>query len=566
MDAVARAREWIAGDPDPLTRGELQALIDHGDEDALRERMAGPLRFGTAGIRGAVEAGDARMNRATIIRTTAGLASYLSGRFGAGGTVVVGFDARLSSEQFAKDTIGVLVAAGFDVRFFAEPTPTPVIAYAGKVLDAISTVIITASHNPPQDNGYKAYDANAAQIVPPVDGEIAAAIDRVGRAVDVARDEIDLVAPPEGATAIGPDLFDQYWAEAAAERPTVEGAPTRIVTTPLHGVGGAPVVEFLARGGHTDVHPVPEQFAPDGHFPTVAFPNPEEPGALDLATALATELDADVVLANDPDVDRLAVALPSPTGWRPLTGNQIGVLLADHVLSHWSHEQRPLVANSIVSSPMLFAVAEAYGARCEQTLTGFKWICNAAMDLEESDGIRFAMGFEEAIGYSIGPVVRDKDGIGAALVFADLVGAVKAKGRSVWDLLADLAVRDGLWVSAQHSVVRPGTEGAAEITAAMAKLSGNHPTTLGGRSVGAVTDYRTGQESRPRWLPNTSLVALELDGGRVLVRPSGTEPKLKIYVDLRADFDGTDDFLVREEGLTSDARAIGAEMAEWLGI
>ncbi|NND84962.1 MAG: phospho-sugar mutase [Acidimicrobiia bacterium] len=565
MDVRNRALDWIAGDPDPTTRDELRALVDAGNDSLLAERMAGPHRFGTAGIRGAVEAGDARMNRATIIRATAGLADSLAERFGSG-LVVVGFDARLSSERFAQDTIGVLLAAGFTVRYFVEPTPTPIVAYAGKIYDAVATVIVTASHNPPKDNGYKVYDANAAQIVPPIDTHIADAIDRVGAANEVPRTEVDLHGPPEGAAAIGPELLEAYWADVAAERPVVHGAPVRIVTTPLHGVGGAPVVDVLGRGGHTDVHPVPEQFIPDGHFPTVSFPNPEEPGALDLATALASEIGADVVLANDPDVDRLAVSLPTADGWRNLTGNQIGVLLADHVLSHWDRPERPMVANSIVSSPMLFDVASAYGAHCEQTLTGFKWICNAALDLERDEGLRFAMGFEEAIGYSVGPVVRDKDGISAALVFADLVGAAKADGRTAWDLLADLATRHGLWVSAQYSVVRPGTEGAAEIAAAMARLATEQPGELVGKAVTGSLDYREGADSRPRWLTSTPLVALTIDGGRVLIRPSGTEPKLKIYVDLRAPFDAGGDFLDQEAARTEEAAEIAAAMGAWLGF
>lgn len=565
MHVHSRARQWIAGDPDPSTRAELQGLLDAGDDAALGERMAGPLQFGTAGIRGVVEAGDARMNRATVIRATAGLGRSLTERFG-GGLVVVGFDARLSSERFARDTIGVLLAAGFSVRFFVEPTPTPVVAYAGKVYGAVATVIVTASHNPPRDNGYKVYDANAAQIVPPIDTHIADAIAAVGPANEVPRTEVDLADPPEGATVIGPDLFEAYWEDVSAERPVAECAPIRLVTTPLHGVGGAPVVEVLGRGGYTDVHPVPEQFAPDGHFPTVSFPNPEEKGALDLATALASEVGADAVLANDPDVDRLAVALPAAGGWRNLTGNQIGVLLADHVLSHWSRDERPMVANSIVSSPMLFDVAAAHGAHCEQTLTGFKWICNAALDLERDEGVRFAMGFEEAIGYSIGPVVRDKDGISAALVFADLIGAAKANGKTVWDLLADLATRHGLWVSAQHSVVRPGTEGAAEIAGAMARLATETPDDLLGKQVEGVLDYREGADERPRWLAATPLVALTIDGGRVLIRPSGTEPKLKIYVDLRAPFDPDGDFLAQEAARTAEARDLAAAMGAWLGL
>lgn len=565
MSVYERAAEWIEGDPDPETRAELQALVDAGDSAALGERMAGTLRFGTAGIRGAVEAGSARMNRAVIIRTTAGLAAYLLARHGAApkGPVVVGFDARLSSHQFAEDTIGVLTAAGLDVRFFPDPTPTPVVAFAGKECGAIATIIVTASHNPPRDNGYKVYDDNGAQIIPPVDEDIADAIDACGSAIEVSRSP----SPLTTATPIDQGLFDRYWQAIDAERPQVRPGHLRIVFTPLHGVGGKPLADVLSRAGYGDVHPVPEQFAPDGRFPTVAFPNPEEPGALDLATDLAARINADLVIANDPDADRLAVAIPSVTGWRSLTGNQIGVLLADHVLSHWSHPQRPLVLNSIVSSPMLADIARAHGARFEQTLTGFKWISNASFDLEASGAGRFAIGFEEALGYSIGPVVRDKDGISAALVFVDMVAAAKGQGLSVDDLLEDLSRRCGLWVSAQHSIVRPGAEGLAEIAAAMARLAVEQPGALSGSSIVATTDFRQGAETRPRWLPANDLVALALDnGGRVLVRPSGTEPKLKIYVDLRADLSPDDAFAAEERRLTEAARDIGAAMAAWLGM
>ncbi len=563
MDLYELATEWIAGDPDPDTRAELQAMLDRNDISTLRERMAGMLRFGTAGIRGAVEAGNARMNRAVIIKTTAGLAAYLRGRHGAArrGPIVVGFDARLSSEQFAEDTIGVLTAAGFEVRFFPEPTPTPIIAFAGKECGAIATVVITASHNPPRDNGYKVYDDNGAQIIPPVDADIAQAIDGVGPAISVARDT------PHTAALVDAGLFDRYWAAIAAERPQVEPGPLRVVLTPLHGVGGAPLVEVLNRAGYTDVHPVPEQFPPDGRFPTVAFPNPEEPGALDLATGLATEIEADLVIANDPDADRLAVAIPVRSQWRALTGNQIGVLLADHVLTHWSHPERPLVLNSIVSTPMLADVATAHGALFEQTLTGFKWISNASFDLEASGAGRFAMGFEEALGYSIGPVVRDKDGISAALVFVDMVSSAKRSGTSVVDLLEDLARRCGLWVSAQHSIVRPGTEGLTEIAAAMTRLGREQPSALAGVEVRSVTDFRHGAEERPRWLPANDLVALTLEGdGRVLIRPSGTEPKLKVYVDLRSALKPSDSHGDEERRLAVEARRIGAAMADWLGM
>lgn len=562
MDLIQRTVAWIDGDPDPVTRAELQSLLDSGDTAALEERMGPMLRFGTAGIRGVVEAGSSRMNRAVIIKTTAGLGAYLLRRHGSNpGPVVVGFDARLSSRQFAEDTTGVLLAAGFEVFMFPEPTPTPIVAFAGKELQAIATVVVTASHNPPRDNGYKVYDDNGAQIIPPVDEGIASEIELTGPARSVPRAEIGR------ATILDDRLFEQYWCAVDAERPKVEPAPLRIVTTPLHGVGGRPLVEILSKAGYTDIFPVPEQFEPDGRFPTTVFPNPEEPGALDLALELASNIEADLVIANDPDADRLAVAVPGTPDWQTLSGNQVGVLLADHILTHWHHSVRPIVINSIVSTPMLGAVARYHDAHFEQTLTGFKWITNAALDLEARGVGRFALGFEEALGYSVGPVVRDKDGLSAALVFTDMVAEAQRTGRNVDDLLDDLALRCGTWVSAQHAVVRPGSDGLDDIQAAMERLGNEQPSVVAGRDVVSVTDFRKDSHSRPRWLPADGLMLMELAGdGRVLVRPSGTEPKLKIYVDLRAALGGADSRTAEEARLVEEARGIGAAMAGWLDL
>jgi phosphomannomutase len=308
--------------------------------------------------------------------------------------------------------------------------------------------------------------------------------------------------------------------------------PIRIAYTPLHGVAGPAAIRLLEAGGHRDVHFVADQWEPDGRFPTVAFPNPEEPGAMDLVEAVGSEIGADLVLANDPDGDRLAVSLPTGDGWRALSGNQIGVLLGDFVLERTDGPDR-LVVSSVVSSPMLGAVAAHHEARHEVTLTGFKWICNAALALEEREGLRFVYGYEEALGYTVGPVVRDKDGMSAALWFADLVAAEKARGRTLWDRLDDLYARDGLWVSVPRSVV---SEDREEIVAAMDRLRAAGPESLGGLGVVGVTDYRSGGEERPFWLPETPLLDFSLEGGsRVLVRPSGTEPKLKIYADVRGD-------------------------------
>jgi phosphomannomutase len=562
-----RAREWIAGDLDPETRAELQAIVDSGDIDELEERMGASLEFGTAGIRGAVAAGSNRMNRAVVIKTTKGLADYLGETRDEIAPVVVGFDGRTSSRRFAGDTVGVLTAAGFPVRYFAKPTPTPLVAFAAGEYEAGAAVVVTASHNPPADNGYKVYDANTAQIIPPVDAGIAAAIARTGPAAAIPRHEWQPGEKQLLAEAIGSDLAARYVEEVMALRPDLPGdRDLTIVYTPLHGVGRPMTERLLSTAGFDNVHTVPEQAEPDGRFPTVAFPNPEEPGALDLAKGLGDRLGADLILANDPDADRLAACLPTAAGWRTLSGNQIGVLLADFVLEN-SRVGRPLVVNSIVSSPMLAGVAAGYGARFVQTLTGFKWIANAAMDLERDEGLDFVFGYEEALGYTVGPVVRDKDGMSAALWFADLVAYLRGRGRTIEDRLAALYRDHGLWVSTQRSIVRPGSEGAAEIAAAMGSLRDRRPSRLGGFEVDAVTDFRDGAADRPRWLPEQALVEFRLGGaGRALARPSGTEPKLKIYVDRRAELPAGADVWEAEAAALAEAAAVAADLAEFLGL
>lgn len=571
MDAerlIAAARAWAAADPDAGTSAALTALIEAGDGGALAAAMGETLTFGTAGIRGEVGPGSGRMNRAVVIRTTAGLAAYLTRVRPDGGSVALGYDGRLSSRAFAGDAIGVLVAAGIPVRYFAEPAPTPLVAYAARRIGATAAVVITASHNPPQDNGYKVYDKNAAQIIPPVDSEIAREIEAAPPANQVPRAEAVFEGGHPDARPFGPEMADDYVSDLIAIRPSVaRGGPLRIVYTPLHGVGRDLAVRALWNAGFRDVLPVPEQAEPDGTFPTVAFPNPEEKGALDLAKALATAQDADLILANDPDADRLAVCVPVDGGWRTLTGNQIGLLLADFVLGFEHSSDTPIVANSIVSSPMLGSIAVEYGALWEQTLTGFKWICNAALDLEADGSGRFAFGYEEALGYSVGRVVRDKDGIGAAVWFADLAMACRDAGKTVLDRLAALYRRHGLWVSTQKALVRPGAGGLAEIAAAMASLRGPPPASLGGLAVEGTTDYRDGSEVRPRWLGAQALVVFHLEGGgRVLARPSGTEPKLKIYVDLKRPLEHGDDVGAVEAALLEQARAAAEDLADFLGL
>jgi phosphomannomutase len=559
-DLLSAALAWMAGDPDPETRAQLQELIDTGDASVLAGPMGTPLRFGTAGIRGPVGPGPGRMNRAVVIRTTRGLADYLQARDRGDGTVVVGFDGRTDSRRFAADTIGVLRAAGIPTRHFAGTEPTPLVAHAALHMGATAAVVVTASHNPPADNGYKVYDANGAQIIPPVDTDIAEAIDAVGPAVDVPRYEMDL-----GAQSLdGAEIEDAYVSEVLDYRGSPSWEDTiPIVYTPLHGVSGSLAVRLLAEAGHTDVTPVPEQFSPDGAFPTVAFPNPEEPEALEMAEALAAARGAALVVANDPDGDRLAVAVPSGDGWRRLTGNEIGVLLGDYVLERTSGPGR-LVVSSIVSSPMLGAIAADHGASFEVTLTGFKWICNAALALE-ADGKAFVFGYEEALGYTVGPVVRDKDGMSAAVWFADLVAEGAGRGETVIDRLERLHRKHGLWVSHPHSVTLTGELGREVIAAAIDALATDPPGNVGGLSVVHVTDFRVGAEHRPPWLPVHPLVEMALEGGsRVLVRPSGTEPKLKIYADVHRT--AGEDPIPAEEAATATARRCVQDVLARLGL
>jgi phosphomannomutase len=565
-DLRQRTEAWIAADPDKQARADLKALLDGGDVDELSERMAGSLEFGTAGLRGRVEAGSNRMNRAVVIRTTRGLAEYLLERDpDSDQPVIVGRDARLSSNRFQKDTIGVLAAAGILVRYFPDPVPTPLVAYAARQLGARAAVVITASHNPPLDNGYKVYDSNGAQIIPPTDKEIAAKVDASPDAVDVPR--LSKKYRKEVAKPVPAGMFERYLGDLAAVRASGEGrADLKIVYTPMHGVGGAYTTGALRSFGYADIVPVAEQYEPDGHFPTVSFPNPEEPGALDLANALAAESNADLIIANDPDTDRLAVSIPRRDGWRPLTGNQIGVLLGDYLLNS-TKVSKPLVLNSIVSSPMLASIAAKYGARYATTLTGFKWIWNAALDLQAAGRGAFVFGYEEALGYSVSPQVRDKDGISAAVVFADLAAGCRSRGETVLEYLSRLYEEHGFWVSTQKSIVRPGSEGADEIAAAVARLAASPPEQLAGIEVSSMSDYRVGAENRPRYLGATPLVELDLgDRGRALVRPSGTEPKLKIYVDLVAAREPAMTTDEQEQQLVAEADAVAEAIAVGLAI
>ncbi len=511
---LAEARAWIADDPDDGTRAELEqvvAAVEGGDEAAradLADRFDGTLEFGTAGLRGAVAAGPNRMNRAVVSRAAAGLATYLKDT-GATGPVVVGRDARHGSDDFARDTAEILTGVGIPVRILPRPLPTPVLAYAIRELGCAAGVMVTASHNPPADNGYKVYLGDGSQIVPPADAEIAHRIAEVASVLDLARGT--------GARTLGEDIVDHYLDDVAA---LAQDGPRdlSIVYTPLHGVGGTSVAQVLETAGFATPRIVSEQEHPDPDFPTVPFPNPEEAGAMDLAMALAESSGADIVVANDPDADRCAAAVPSPHGWRMLRGDEVGALLGHHLLRRG---RTGTFATTIVSSTLLGAMARAAGRPYAETLTGFKWI-GRVEDL--------AFGYEEALGYCCDPDhVKDKDGISALLLLCELAAECKAEGRGLVDVLDDLAVTHGLHATDQLSV---RVSELSQITGAMARLRSETPTALGGFDVEGVDDLALGSLETTGLPPTEGLRFRLAEGGRVVVRPSGTEPKLKCYLEV----------------------------------
>lgn len=574
MSLFERAERWLGHDPDPETRAEIQRIVDaarSGDDAArreLQERFAGPLEFGTAGLRGLLGGGESRMNRAVVRRTSFGLGSYLMEVAPARARekgVVIGYDGRRMGKVFAEDTARVLAAIGIPSRLTRRPSPTPLTAYAGKVLDAAASVMVTASHNPPAYNGYKVYWDNGAQIIPPRDTGIAAAIERAPDADRVPLMD-DAEAISRGLISLLPDAIEeQYLAAIAALSVRADGDRSiPIVYTPLHGVGERLTREALTRAGFTRVLTVPEQAEPNGDFPTVAFPNPEEKGALDLAFALADREGTDLVIANDPDVDRLAIAVRGPDKkFVQLTGNQVGALLGHYVITEGKDQAAGrLVLASLVSSPMLGAIARAHGVHYEETLTGFKWITNRAMDLERSEGLRFVYGFEEALGYTVGTVVRDKDGISAALVAAELAAVMRAEDKTLLDRLEDLARRYGLFVSGQKAITMPGADGLSAIGAIMSALRRERPSHVGSAKVTAFTDYKArirvkdGVES-PIDSPPSNVVVLDLEGGsRIIARPSGTEPKIKFYFDLREEMREGEPVRAAEERANATMKAL----------
>ncbi|MEU3215504.1 phospho-sugar mutase [Streptomyces sp. NPDC006971] len=535
QDLMARARTWLAEDPDPETRDELAALIEADDAGSAAEiaaRFAGTLQFGTAGLRGELGAGPMRMNRAVVIRAAAGLAAYLKAEGQGDGLVVIGYDARYKSADFARDTAAVMTGAGLRAAVLPRPLPTPVLAYAIRHLGAVAGVEVTASHNPPRDNGYKVYLGDGSQIVPPADARIAAEIAAVGPLDTVPR-------PEDGWEILGDEVLDAYLARTDAVLAAGSPRTARVVYTAMHGVGTSVLTAAFARAGFPEPVLVAEQAEPDPAFPTVAFPNPEEPGAMDLAFATARRTGPDLVIANDPDADRCAVAVPDPAadgGWRMLRGDEVGALLAAHLVDRGA---AGVFAESIVSSSLLGRIAERAGLGYEETLTGFKWIARV-------DGLRY--GYEEALGYCVDPEgVRDKDGITAALLVAELASLLKERGRTLLDLLDDLAVEHGLHATDQLSV---RVQDLSVIADAMRRLRERPPAALGGLDVVSAEDLSRGSTQ----LPPTDGLRYHLRGARVIVRPSGTEPKLKCYLEVVVPVGSAD-------GLP-EARAEGARLLD----
>ncbi|MGW9182124.1 phospho-sugar mutase [Agromyces sp. NPDC055661] len=528
-ERLALAEAWLAQDPDPETRAELAALVDGakaGDAAAaeqLADRFDTRLAFGTAGLRGEIAAGPNRMNRVLVSQAAAGLAAYLLERARPGETpsVVIGYDGRKNSAVFARDSAEIMAGAGVRAVLLPQLLPTPVLAFAVRHLDATAGVMVTASHNPPNDNGYKVYlggEHGGSQIVSPADAEIAAAIHHVAASTtvpDLPRGEFETASE---------EVADEYVRQTAlvADAPA---AQPRVVYTAMHGVGWETAARVLAVAGFDAPAIVSAQISPDPAFPTVAFPNPEEPGAMDLSFAEAREVGAELIIANDPDADRLAIAIPDASaadGYRRLSGNEVGLLLgwqAARRAADVSGDAGPdgTLACSIVSSPGLEAVANAYDLDFEATLTGFKWISRAT---------NLVFGFEEALGYLVNPeTVRDKDGISAAVAFLSLAAALKAEGRTIADHLDEFVERFGCFDSSQVSI---RVTDLSRIGAIMSRLRAEPPSSVGGIRVERIEDLADGFGA----LPPSDVLRIVLEGGaRVMVRPSGTEPKLKVYID-----------------------------------
>ncbi|MFA0079438.1 phospho-sugar mutase [Vibrio artabrorum] len=541
------AMNWLARDPDPRTREELQHLIDQRMNDEISDRFIQRLEFGTAGLRGKVGCGPNRMNRLVIQETATGLGHYLIEHIANACLrgVVVGYDGRLDSKQFAIDTASVLTALGIKVYLTANVAATPIVAFGIKHFNAAAAVVVTASHNPPEYNGFKVYWENGAQIIPPHDTGIANEIDIASTkpiplmSLCDAEKQGKLVWLTEG-------YYQTYRAAINQSRyvnHSIESANTTITYTAMHGVGAQMAEDLLHDAGFHKVFSVPEQREPDGHFPTVNFPNPEEQGAMDLVVNLAKKVDADIACANDPDADRFAVAVRTKDrSYKMLTGDQVGVLFAHYLLSQ-PHSKKPLVGNSIVSSTLLEKVAQSHGATYFQTLTGFKWLANIGMQLEDENS-EFLFAYEEALGYTIGTQVRDKDGLSALVIFAQLVEELKSQGQTVWDLLAQISFEHGVHTNAQRSIAL-----APDSPSIGSKLRAEQPKKIDGMAISVIEDLQSslrfivGGNTETIHLPTSDVLIYHLaDGSRIIVRPSGTEPKVKVYYETVTKYEGTETY------------------------
>ena len=538
----AKVARWVQDDPDPVTQAQLTTLLSRDDDGELHRMFYPPLRFGTAGLRGVIGPGPARMNLATVARVTAGLGEYLKAHHEDAETrgVVVARDGRNMSEEFAAITAEILAGMGIKVHVFQEPTPTPVAAFAVRHLKAVAGVVVTASHNPPEYNGYKVYSSRGCQIISPMDVAICDAADQISPIASMPRMSQES-GRDAGLWCQLDDSIEEAYLEAIdaqCQRPPHARHELPIVTTALHGVGARWIAKALQRRGFCNVWPVKEQAEPDGRFPTVRFPNPEEDGALDMALDLARSRNAAIIVANDPDVDRLCVAVKSDDaegGYRVLTGNELGILLADWILregrDRGAVSKGGFVVTTVVSTMLLKHLATYYGAQCIETLTGFKWIWKEAL-AGEGRGGHFLFGFEEALGYCVGPAVRDKDGIGAALMALEMAAALSDQGQSLLDRLDDIHQRFGVHMSAQVATVLPGESGRARIQSLMEDLRTNPPKHIAGIGIRSTSDLSS-EEGTLAGLPPSNVLIFRLENGsRVVFRPSGTEPKLKTYLEV----------------------------------
>ncbi len=542
------ATEWADVDPDEATSAELRELIgraEAGDEDAVAELVDafdGTLQFGTAGLRGRLGPGSNRMNRVVVSRAAAGLAAYL--RQTGGTSVVIGFDARRNSDVFARDTAQIMAAAGIRAFIFPRHLPTPVLAFAIHNLGTSAGVMVTASHNPPDDNGYKVYLGDGSQIVPPADADIASCIVAVG--------PVGAIPRSDDYETLDESVLDAYVARAVSL--VAPDGPREItaVYTAMHGVGGEVFIRAVRDAGFPAPDKVTQQFDPDGRFPTVHFPNPEEPGAMDLSLAEARDVGADIIIANDPDADRCAAGIPTADDWRMLTGDEVGALLGWWIVERGraAGTLSGVMAQSIVSGSLLRSIAEDAGLGYEATLTGFKWISRVP-------GLAF--GYEEALGYCVDPrAVTDKDGISASLLMLEMAATLKAEGRGPQDVLDDLARRFGLHVTSQVAV---RVADISLISDAMARLRANPPGELGGRAVTSMEDLSAGVGG----LPPTDGLRFTMDGARVIIRPSGTEPKLKCYLQVVVPV-ADDDVPAAKEAAALEMTRLREDVSAALGL